>query len=57
MASALQASRADYEKLMGDLGQYHTMIQANLQSLRPAANREDSHLLDGHDDDDKLDVL
>ena len=36
---------------------YHDMIQANLRSLRPAEELEESHLLGDNDDDDKLDVL
>ena len=57
VSSALKSSRADYDKLMGSLGQYHDMIQANLRSLSPAEELEESHLLGDNDDDDKLDVL
>lgn len=49
--NAIQSSRADYDRLLGSLGQYHDMIQSNLRSMRPTED------LVGHDDDDKLDVL
>ena len=57
VSSPPKASPAGYDKLMGSLGQYHDMIQANLRSLRPAEELEESHLLGDNDDDDKLDVL
>ena len=55
VSSAIQSTNADYDRLIGDLGQYRDLIQSNLQALRPA---EDLGMhLDDPEEDDKLDVL
>ena len=54
-SSAIQSTNADYERLLGSLGQYRDLIQSNLHSLHPTEDLE-MHL-DDHEDDDKLDVL
>ena len=55
VSSAIQSTNADYDRLIGDLGQYRDLIQSNLPALRPA---EDLGMhLDDPEEDDKLDVL
>lgn len=53
--SAIQSSTANYDKLIGSLGQYRDLIQSNLRALHPADELEAG--LGGHEDDDKLNVL
>ena len=55
VSSAIQSTNADYDRLIGDLGQYRDLIQSNLQALRPAADL--GMHLDDPEEDDKLDVL
>ena len=54
-SSAIQSTNADYERLLGSLGQYRDLIQSNLRSLHPVEDL-DLHL-DDQEDDDKLDVM
>ena len=54
-SSAIQSTNADYERLLGSLGQYRDLIQSNLRSLHPVEHL-DLHL-DDQEDDDKLDVM
>ncbi len=51
-SSAIQSTNADYERLLGSLGQYRDLIQSNLRSLHPVEDL-DLHL-DDQEDDDKL---
>ena len=53
--SPIQSTNADYERLLGSLGQYRDLIQSNLRSLHPVEDL-DLHL-DDQEDDDKLDVM
>ena len=53
--SAIQSSTANYDKLLGSLGQYRDVVQSNLRALHPA-EEELEDALDRHIDD-KLDVL
>ena len=50
--SAIQSSTTNYDKLLGSLGQYRDVIQANIRDLHPAEDDPDSH-----SDADNLDVL
>ena len=50
--SAIQSSSANYDKLIGSLGQYRDLIQSNLRSMRPS--EED---LDEHADGGELDMM
>lgn len=50
--SAIQSSSTNYDKLLGSLGQYRDVIQANIKDLHPAEDDPDSH-----SDADSLDVL
>lgn len=52
VVSAIQTSGANYDRLMGSLGQYRDLIQSNLRAMRPS--EED---LDVHADDGSLDVM
>ena len=54
-SSAIQSTNADYDRLLGSLGQYRDLIQSNLRSLHPVEDL-DLHL-DDQEDDDKLDVM
>ncbi len=54
-SSPIQSTNADYERLLGSLGQYRDLIQSNLRSLHPVEDL-DLHL-DDQEDDDKLDVM
>ena len=54
-SSAIQSTNADYERLLGSLGQYRELIRSNLRSLHPVEDL-DLHL-DDQEDDDKLDVM
>ena len=54
-SSAIPSTNADYERLLGSLGQYRDLIQSNLRSLHPVEDL-DLHL-DDQEDDDKLDVM
>lgn len=53
--SAIQSSTANYDKLLGSLGQYRDVIQSNLKVLHPA-EEELEDALDRHIDD-KIDVI
>lgn len=55
VSSAIQSTNANYDRLIGALGQYHDLIQSNLRALHPTEDL-DLHLA-AHDNDDKLDVL
>lgn len=55
VSSAIQSTNADYERLLGSLGQYRDLIQSNLRALHPSEDL-DMHL-GAHENDDKLDVL
>ena len=50
--SAIQSSSANYDRLIGSLGQYRDLIQSNLRALRPSD--ED---LDGQVDGSGIDVI
>ena len=52
VASAIQSSSANYDRLIGSLGQYRVLIQSNLRALRPSD--ED---LDGQVDGSGIDVI
>ena len=52
VASAIQSSSANYDRLIGSLGQYRDLIQSNLRALRPSD--ED---LDGQVDGSGIDVI
>lgn len=52
VVSALQSSSANYDRLVGSLGQYRDLIQSNLRALRPS--EED---LDGQMDGNGIDVI
>ena len=52
VASAIQSSSANYDRLIGSLGQYRDLIQSNLRALRPSD--ED---LDGQVDGSRIDVI
>ena len=52
VVSAIQSSSANYDKLIGSLGQYRDLIQSNLRSMRPS--EED---LDEHADGGELDMM
>ncbi len=52
VVSALQTSSANYDRLIGSLGQYRDLIQSNLRAMRPS--EED---LDAPADDGSLDVM
>ncbi len=54
--SAIQASGANYENLLGSLGQYRDLIQANRRALRPAEEEFEDIGLEAAGDD-KLDVI
>ncbi len=41
--SAIQSSSANYDKLIGSLGQYRDLIQSNLKSMRPSEEELDEH--------------
>lgn len=55
--SAIQTSSANYDKLIGSLGQYRDLIQSNLRSLHPVEEELDGISMDGHGDDSQLDVM
>ncbi|MCI9141513.1 MAG: vacuolar family H+-ATPase subunit H [Lachnospiraceae bacterium] len=55
--SAIQSSSANYDKLLGSLGQYRDLIQSNIRSLHPVEDDLDGIPMDRHSDDDGLDVL
>lgn len=55
--SAIQSSGANYDKLLGSLGQYRDLIQSNIRSLHPVEDDLDGIPMDRHSDDDGLDVL
>lgn len=55
VVSAIQSSTANYDSLLGSLGQYRDVIQSNLRTFHPSD--EDLDALDRNGNDDKLDVI
>lgn len=51
VASAIQSSSANYDKLIGSLGQYRDLIQSNLRALQPVEDME------GPSDDNGIDMM
>ena len=61
IVSALQASSSNYEMLIGSLGQYRDVIQANRRAMNPSEDFEEIPLGEQtaaeEDDDDSLDIV
>ena len=51
VASAIQSSSANYDKLIGSLGQYRDLIQSNLRALQPVEDMEEPS------DDNGIDMM
>ncbi len=54
--SAIQTSSADYNKLLGSLGQYRDLIQSNIRMLHPSEDLDELHL-NAHDNSDGIDII
>lgn len=58
IVSAIQSSASNYELLLGSLGQYRDVIQANRRALRPAEDDFEEIPLDEQPaEDDDIDVM
>lgn len=56
VSSAIQSSTANYDKLLGSLGQYRDLIQSNIRALHPSEELDDLHL-NNHANSDGIDII